>query len=94
MRKTHTPEVKAKIVLEVLRGEETLNEIAAKHNLHPNLLTRWKSQAISSLPQAFENETSKARKQAKEMEQEKDELYKQIGKLSAQIEWLKKKSGV
>ena len=37
MRKTHSPEEKAKIVLEVLHGEETINEIASKHNIHPNL---------------------------------------------------------
>jgi len=93
MRKNYSSEAKAKIVLEALRGEETLNEIASRHNIHPNLLTRWKTQAISCLPQVFENETAKARKQAKEVEKEKDELYQQIGKLTAQIEWLKKKSG-
>ena len=94
MRKNHSPEAKAKIVLEALRGEETLNEVASKHNIHPNLLIRWKTQAINCLPQVFENETIKARKQAKEAEKEKDELYQQIGKLTAQIEWLKKKSGI
>ena len=94
MKKTHSSEVKAKIVLEVLRGEETLNEIASKHNLHPNLLTRWKTQAINNLPQVFENETAKARKNAREAEKEKNELYQQIGKLTTQVEWLKKKSGL
>ena len=93
MRKNHSSELKAKIVLEVLRGEETINEIASKHNIHPNLLVRWKTQAINCLPQVFENETVKARKQAREAEKEKDALYQQIGKLTAQIEWLKKKSG-
>jgi transposase-like protein len=93
MKTTHSAEEKAKIVLEALRGESTLNEIASKHNIHPNLLTRWKTQAISNLPQVFENETAKARKLAKEAEKEKDSLYQQIGKLTAQIEWLKKKSG-
>ncbi len=93
MRTTHSAEEKARIVLEALRGEETLNEIASKHNIHPNLLTRWKTQAISNLPQVFENETAKSRKYAKEAEKEKDALYQQIGKLTAQLEWLKKKSG-
>ena len=92
MRSNHSPETKAKIVLEVLRGEETLNEIASKHNIHPNLLTRWKTRAISYLPQVFENETAKSRKQYKEAEKEKDALYQQIGKLTTQVEWLKKKS--
>jgi len=93
MRKTHSPKEKAQIVLEALRGEETINEIASKHNIHPNLVTRWKTQAVTNLPQVFENETMKTRQQAKEYEKEKDDLYKQIGKLTAQIEWLKKKSG-
>ena len=87
------PKEKAQIVLETLRGEETLNEIASRNNIHPNLLTRWKTQAINGLPQVFESESIKARRQAKEIEKEKDDLYKQIGKLTAQIEWLKKKSG-
>ena len=93
MRKTHSSKEKAQIVLEALRGEETTNEIASRNNIHPNLLTRWKTQAINGLPQVFENESIKARRQVKESEKEKDDLYKQIGKLTAQIEWLKKKSG-
>jgi len=93
MRKNYSPEAKAKIVLEVLRGDEMPNEIASKYGIHPTVLTRWKTQAIQNLPQTFENETVKIRKRAKEAEKEKNELYQQIGKLTAQIEWLKKKSG-
>jgi len=94
MKKNYAPTTKSRIVLEVLRGEETLNEIASKHNIHPTLLIRWKTQVIDGMPQVFENDSAKARKQAKEAEKEKDELYQQIGKLTAQIEWLKKKSGI
>lgn len=94
MKKLYRPSEKAKIVLEVLRGEETLNEIASSHEIHPNILSRWKIHAINNFSQVFENGSTKARKQAKETEKEKDELYQQIGKLTAQIEWLKKKSGL
>jgi transposase-like protein len=93
MRNSHSPEIKAKLVLEVLRGEETINEIASRNNVHPNLLIRWKTRVINCLPQVFENETARARKEKKESENEKDALYQQIGKLTTQIEWLKKKSG-
>jgi transposase-like protein len=92
MRKQYNSNEKARIVLEILRGENTMNEIAAENNVHPNLLTRWKTQAIKGLPQIFENDKTKTLKKDKEYEKEKDELYKQIGKLTAQIEWLKKKS--
>ncbi len=92
MRKRHSPQEKTRMVLEVLQGERTLSEIAARNNVHPNLLTRWKTQAISGLPKVFENDTAKAQKEASANEKEKDELYRQIGKLTTQMEWLKKKS--
>lgn len=93
MRITHSPEFKAKLVLEVLRGNSTIQEIASANNLSPNLLTRWKSEAVKAFPALFENENSKLRKQAKQHEAQVEELYRQIGKLTAELEWLKKKSG-
>lgn len=92
MRKQHSPQEKSKMVLEVLQGENTISEIASRNNVHPNLLTRWKTQVIKGMPQLFENETSKTQKQNRDNEREKEELYKQIGKLTTQMEWLKKKS--
>ena len=77
-RNRHSPNEKAKIVLETFRGEKTLSEIAAENNVHPNLLSKWKKAAITGLPTLFE--------------EEKNELYKQIGKLTTEVEWLKKKS--
>ncbi len=93
MRTTYTPEFKAKLVLEALEGEATINEIASGNNISPNLLTRWKSEAVDNLPSLFENENSRLRRQAKAHEAQVEELYKQIGKLSTELEWLKKKSG-
>lgn len=93
-RKPHTPEEKAKLVIEVLKGERTLNEIASEHEIHPNMLTRWKKEAIEGLASVFENDISKKRKEQKAHEAELEELYAQIGKLTTQNEWLKKKSGI
>jgi transposase-like protein len=93
MRKTHTANEKARIVLEALPGERTLQEIASANNIHPGLLTRWKTQAVDGMPGLFEKNTAKNRKASFEAEREKDDLYRQIGKLTTQIEWLKKKSG-
>ncbi|MEI1256628.1 transposase [Blautia sp. JLR.GB0024] len=45
MRKAYSPEFKSKLVLEVLRGERMLNEIASDHEVHPNMLTRWETEA-------------------------------------------------
>lgn len=57
-RKPHTPDEKTKLVLEVLKGEKTLNEIASEHDIHPNMLSKWKKDAITSLPSVFENSYS------------------------------------
>ncbi len=68
MRTRYSAEQKAKLVLEALRGERTVQQIASENNIAPNLLTRWKSEAISNLPQLFESEKSKLRGQAKNHE--------------------------
>lgn len=92
MKKTYTSDFKAKIVIEALRGERPINEIASENGVHPILITRWKGEAISSLAQVFENNNSKTNKIIKDYEVKIDELYKQIGKLTTQNEWMKKKS--
>ncbi len=93
-RKQHTPEEKARLVLETLRGERTINEIASDNNIHPNMLSRWKTGAEKNLYTLFQDNTAKERRARKAHEDKLQELYAQIGKLTAQNEWLKKKSGL
>lgn len=93
-RKQHTPEEKAKLVLEALKGERTINEIASENNIHPNMLSKWKREAETNLFQLYQDNAAKERKARKEQETEIQELYAQIGKLTTQNEWLKKKSGL
>ena len=93
-RNPHTPDEKAKLVLEALRGDRTINEIAAEHSVHPSMLTRWKKEAIAGLPSIFANDAARKRKEKKTHDAEMEELYAQIGKLTTQVEWLKKKSGL
>lgn len=92
-KKQHTPDEKAKLVLEALRGERTINEIASEHNIHPNMLSKWKRDAEKNLYILFQDNSAKERKAKREQEVEIDKLYAQIGKLTTQNEWLKKKSG-
>jgi transposase-like protein len=61
-RKHFTPEQKAKIVIEVIKGERTLNEIAAEYGIHPNLLSRWKTEFISNAGRVFSKETDEVEK--------------------------------
>lgn len=90
----HTPQEKARLVIEALHGERTINEIAAENNIHPTLLSRWKSLAEKNLYTLFQDNTSKERREQKAHEAELEELYSQIGKLTTQLEWLKKKCGI
>jgi transposase-like protein len=93
MKKSHPPELKAKLVIEALQEIKTVNQIASEHNIHPNLLSRWKTEAVNGLAQVFRKETAEVDKVRQAYELKIDELYTQIGKLSTEVDWLKKKSG-
>ena len=91
-RRNFKPEQKAKIIIEVLREEKTLTEIAAEYEVHPNQLSRWKAEFITNASRAFNKETDEVEKVKQSHEREKDELLRQIGQLSYENAWLKKKS--
>ena len=86
----HTPEEKARLVLEVFKGEKTINEIASANNIHPNMLSKWKRETETNLQTLFEDQTAKERKARKAKEAEIEQMYCQIGKLTTNLEWLKK----
>lgn len=89
-RRFFTPEQKAKIVIEVLKEERTLNEIAAEYGIHPKQLSRWKAEFMNNAGRAFSKETDAIEKVKQSYEKEKDELLRQIGQLSYEVSWLKK----
>lgn len=92
-RRTLTPQEKSKIVLEVLREEKTLSQIAAQYQVHPNVISRWKAEFMNNADKVFSKEADEVEKIKQAHEQEKDELLRQIGQLSYEVSWLKKKSG-
>ena len=91
-RRNFTPEQKTKIVLEVLKETQTLTEIAAKYEIQPNQLTRWKSEFLKNASRAFSNGVDETEKIKQEHETQIDELHRQIGQLTVERNWLKKKS--
>jgi len=90
-RRKFSGEFKAKVALEAVRGERTINEIAAEYGVHPNQASQWKSQLLENLPEVFSGERDQAR-QNMVAHKERDELYRQIGQLKVEIDWLKKKT--
>ena len=90
-RKRYTAEFKAKAALEVVKANQTLNELASEYEVHPNQLLQWKRQLLESLPTIFADKRSKAEK---EQESKEAELYQQIGQLKVELDWMKKKAGM
>lgn len=86
-KRTFTNEQKFKIVLEAIKGQKQITEIASEYNVHPNQITNWKRQFMENGAEVF---SKKAAKKEKEQEEETGELYKKIGKQQVEIDWLKK----
>ena len=90
-RKKYAPEEKAKIVLEVLREEHTLAEIANKYDVSQQLISRWRSEFLSNMATVFDKKTNDVEKLKLEYETDKEALVSKIGQLTIDIDWLKKK---
>lgn len=94
MKKAYSPEFKSKVLLEILKEEKTLSQIASEYEVNPSLLSKWKTIALKNLPRLFEENDKKIEEERKAQQRKEDELYKEIGRLTTQLEWLKKKSGI
>ena len=90
-RRRHSAEFKAKVVVEAIKGQRTVNEIAGEYGVHPGQIAQWKRQVLEELPGLF---SSKRVKEARNEEELKAGLYQQIGQLKVELDWLKKKAEV
>ena len=90
IRKNHPTELKAKVALEALKEQKTLEELSSIYQVSPMQIVHWRKQAKDRLALVFSPEKSKG-------DQEKDELidrlYRQLGKLQTEYDWFKKKVG-
>lgn len=94
-KKNISPEQKLMIVLEIIKEERHIGDIASDYGVHQSAIHRWKKELLSGADKVYA--TSKnakaAAKEKQEQEQTIDNLYTQIGRLTTQLDWLKKKSG-
>lgn len=94
LRSRYSPEYKANIVREILREEKSVAQIAAEHGIHPHQLYQWRDQALQALPTIFSGRGAKEQAAREEAHAKQvHELYAQIGRLTTQLAWLKKKAG-
>jgi transposase len=84
-RRKFGSEFKHRVVIEALKERLTLSELGQKYDLHPNVITTWKREFLEKSKDVFEKPGKKRDHQIKE-----DELYKEIGKLKVENEFLKK----
>ena len=94
MRRQFTAEFKTKIVLELLREEQNLNEIATRNDISPNQLRNWKIEFLENSVKAFSGSRQEkdARQAERSTQEETKELMAKVGQLTIENDWLKKKS--
>ncbi|AOT70580.1 transposase [Geosporobacter ferrireducens] len=91
-RTNYTPEFKAKVVLEILAETSTINELAAKHDISPFVLSRWKKEFLERASEVFKKGPSESEKELEESKEHVAELERKVGQLTYEVDWLKKKS--
>jgi len=84
----HSNSSKVKLALEMIKGAEPVSAICSRYGVHPSQAHKWKSQAIEGLEIIFSDKPSSVLKEKNELI---DELYKQVGQLKVELDWLKKK---
>ena len=88
-RKSHPPSLKARVAVEAIKRHRTTAQIAQMFGVHPTQVGGWKKPALAGLPDVFGNGREQMRQQA---DAEKDDLYKQIGQMKVELDFLKKRN--
>jgi len=91
-RNQYTAEFKTKVVIELLREEGTLNEIAARYGVSPIMISRWKAEFLERAPEVFKRGPSATEKDLETEKERTAQLERKVGQLTYEVDWLKKKS--
>ena len=89
-RRTFSSDFKAKVAVEAIKEIKTISEIAQHYQVHPNQVSNWKKEFLSNAGKVFDSGNEEA-EQIKHLKKEKEGLVQQIGQLTVDINWLKKK---
>lgn len=91
IRRVHPSAFKARVVLEALKEQKTLAELSSQFGVHAMVIAKWKRKAGEMLTEGFSDKTHQREKDDGELIQE---LYRQIGRLKVEVDFLKKKMGI
>lgn len=87
-RRQFSDKFKAKVAVEAIKGIKTLAELSTAYKVHPNQISAWKKQLLTTAPELF---SSRKNQQPKSEEELTAPLYEEIGRLKMDIKWLEKK---
>jgi transposase-like protein len=90
-RRKHSAEFKAKVAIEAIRGEKTASQIASQYEVHTIQVGKWKKEAMEGISSIFQRGNGK---NSHGQEDLVGLLYREIGELKVELDWLKKKTGV
>jgi transposase len=90
-RKQYSPQFKAKVALEAVRGEKTISELTNQYEVHPTMINNWKRQLLEEASSLFEKVRGANKAEANQQAQI-DELYRQIGQLKVERDFLASRS--
>lgn len=89
IRRRHSASFKAKVALEAVKEEKTISQLASEYEVHPNQIRQWKKRLLKEAADIF---SRRREKEARSQEELEAELYRQIGQLKVELDWLKKKA--
>jgi len=89
IRKRYDAVFKLKVAIDAIKEELTQSQLSTKHSIHGSQINQWKKQALESIKEGFSN---KRKRIDKSQEQREEKLFQQIGQLTCELAWLKKKS--
>jgi len=90
IKRKHSTSFKIKVASDMIKDKETVAAICSRYGIHPTQANRWKDKALEIMAAGFNNKSAAEQKQKDELI---DELYKQIGRLKVELDWLKKNMG-
>ena len=91
-RKQHSPQFKARVVIEAIRGQKTLSQLGSHFKVHPIQIAKWRKAALEQMPELFEDGRKRNTRSGEEADN--NALYEEIGRLKVELDWLKKKVGM
>lgn len=89
-RKQYNKQEKSRIAIEAIKGQKTVSELSSEYGVHSTQINKWKKQLLDGAVEVFSKKVDNSEQQHVD---ECDRLYKKVGQLQVEVDWLKKLSG-